>query len=390
MRLIDIFRIAVRMLRTNLLRSVLTILGIGLAISFIVALIGLGRGLQNTTIGTIIASKSLLSLDVESAEGGPILNEAVIEEIKNLPGIESISPVINMDGKVKLKQHLATTAVVAAYQNYFAMEGIIVTQGESFADDRKEVVISSKLLELLDTGIETALGKQIELTYTDPNNVNLYKKINNLTIVGVTAADNATSIYLPYALITQDGPVIFSSIKAAADSRTRVLSNRDIIQKKGFDVNSLVETLDSVKQFFDFVTIGLAIFGLIALTVASIGMFNTLTIALIQRTREIGIMKAVGVNNLTVKKLFLAEASIIGLFGGLVGVGLGVTLNAGVELIFNQVAGYYEGNSVDLFQYPDGFLVGMVIFPVILAILTGFYPAIRAAKINPLNALRYE
>lgn len=391
MQLLDVLRIAVRMLWTNWLRSLLTVLGIGVAISFIVVLIGLGYGLQSTTIGSIVRSKALLSLDVTAGlQEGQSLSAATLTELSALPDVTASSPVIVTNGQLAIDTELAAVAVTAANQTYLEMEGVEITTGQAFKNDSNEVVVSPQLLELLNLQASQVIGRTVRLSYTDPNNENENKSLDEMTIVGVTSPTDAPAVYLPYSLMIKTGEVKLTSIKLVATDRDAVVSLRNQIMNKGYEVASLVETLDQAKRIFGWATAALATFGTIALIVASIGMFNTLTIALIERTREIGIMKAIGVTDRAVKRLFLAEAGIIGLLGGLVGVFIGVLLGVIFEAILNQVGESYQANAVELFQYPPGFLISIIIFPVLISMATGLYPAIRAAKLNPLKALRYE
>ncbi len=391
MRLIDVFRIALRMLRTNLLRSILTILGIGVAIMLIVMLIGLGYGLQQIAIGSIVQSKALLSVDVNPLpeQGRPITFD-VLSEIKQLPGAKEVSPVINAGGELRVRDKLVSVAITAASQNFLDMDGIQLTRGHSFEDGKLEVIVSPEVLQLAELQPEEVLNLETRLNYNDPNNQNQSAFLEHLKIVGITEAAETPTIYLPYGLFVKDNTTPLSSIKVVGQDRAAVVKLQEAISQKGFQVETLLETLDQARKIFNWVTIGLTMFGLIALVVASIGMFNTLTIALLERTREIGIMKAIGVTDITVKRLFLAEAAIIGLAGGVSGIVMGLATDYSLSYFLNRVTIHFGGLPVQLFNYPPGFLLGMVLFPMVLALGTGLYPAIRAARLNPLTALRYE
>ena len=119
-------------------------------------------------------------------------------------------------------------------------------------------------------------------------------------------------------------------------------------------------------------------------------MFNTLTIALLERTQEIGIMKSLEASNSDVKKTFLVEAILIGFLGGASGILLGIGASEVFNFGVNKLTGSLGGNEVDLFYIPAEFMLMILIFSTTVGLLTGFYPARRAAKLNPLDALRYK
>lgn len=391
MRWIDVIRIAIRMLRTNLLRSLLTILGIGVAISFIVILIGFGYGLQTITIGSILQSKELLSLDVRADDKtGSVIGNQTVAELRQLAGVTGASPVIITSGQIQIGPQLAAVAVSAGNQDYLEMEGVQIQTGQAFKDGQRQVVVSPAVLDLVNLSPLQALGQIVTMSYTDPNNASDLKKLDNLVIVGISGSTDGPTVFLSYELLNPEGTAKLSLIKLVVKDRPAVLSIRDRVTQKGYQVESLVDTLDEARRVFGYATVGLVTFGIIALIVASIGMFNTLTIALIERTREIGVMKAIGVTDRAVKRLFLAEAAIIGLFGGFFGTLIGIMIGLTIEMLVNRLAVNNQALPLDLFQYPPGFLLGIILFPVLLSILTGLYPAIRAAKLNPLQALRYE
>jgi putative ABC transport system permease protein len=119
-------------------------------------------------------------------------------------------------------------------------------------------------------------------------------------------------------------------------------------------------------------------------------MFNTMTIALLERTQEIGIMKALGATSLDIWNMFLAESVIIGFFGGLGGIIMGMVGGELFNYGINLLAGALGGESIDMFYTPYWFVFLIIIFSTFVGLITGFYPARRAANINALEALRYK
>jgi putative ABC transport system permease protein len=186
-----------------------------------------------------------------------------------------------------------------------------------------------------------------------------------------------------------DQPV-YSSISVRVKNPTQVQVVEDAIKKMGFSTFSLLDASQSLRTFFKVLDLFLLIFGSLALAVASIGIVNTLVMAILERRREIGIMKAIGASDGDVKKLFFAEAGAMGILGGIAGVGLGWAIGR----IINFATNIYlrrESLTPDTFWSVPWWLVVLAIgFSLLVSLMSGLYPAGRAAKLDPVQALRYE
>jgi putative ABC transport system permease protein len=162
------------------------------------------------------------------------------------------------------------------------------------------------------------------------------------------------------------------------------------IKKMGFNTFSIVDVTSGLRQVFAVIDLFLGAFGSLALAVASIGIVNTLVMAILERRREIGIMKAVGASDMDVRKIFLAEAAVLGLCGGV----FGVTLGWAIGRIINFGAGVYmQSQGVpkqDFWFVPWWLVLGALVFSLVASLLSGAYPAARAARLDPVEALRYE
>jgi putative ABC transport system permease protein len=390
MRWIDVFSISIKMLRTNLLRSLLTVFAIGTAIGLIVVLVGVGYGVQNITIGSIVHSQSLLSMDVTAGkDGAPALNQAALKTIGQVTGVADLSPVFTVVGQLKVGDNLISNTLEAGDASIQDMEGVKVATGRQFAEGKSEVVVSPQAVQLLGTTPAAIIGKQGSLSFVNPVTQQTEAVPGLVTIVGVSD-ENTTSLFAPYALFSGLPDVQMTSAKVLAKDRNGVIESQAAMEALGYGVSSLIDTLDSAQQVFGYITWGLVVIAAIALVVAAIGMFNTLTITLLERTREIGIMKSIGITDRTVLRLFLSEAAMIGFLGGLAGIILGLLVSLIIDQIVYHLAIHYGGTAIHIFAWPSFFLLSMLLYPILLAIVTGLYPALRAANLNPLKALRYE
>jgi putative ABC transport system permease protein len=186
-----------------------------------------------------------------------------------------------------------------------------------------------------------------------------------------------------------DQPV-YSSVSVRVKNPSQIRAVEDAVKKMGFNTFSILDATRSMQQFFAVLDLFLGIFGSLALAVASIGIVNTLVMAILERRREIGIMKAIGASDGDVKKLFFAEAGAMGILGGVVGVILGWAIGQVINLGTNI---YLKRQSLppEHFWAVPLWLVGAaILFAFIVSLLSGLYPAGRAARLDPVQALRYE
>jgi len=165
---------------------------------------------------------------------------------------------------------------------------------------------------------------------------------------------------------------------------------REQLLTHGLLVSALSETVDQARKVFNIVRLILGLFGIITLVVSAIGMLNTMTIALLERTQEVGIMKAIGASDFDIWKLFLAEAMIMGFFGGVGGIAMGYLSANLFNLGINALAKAFGGQSLNFFQTPSWFVLTIVMFSVTVGMITGLWPARRASRLDPLDALKYK
>lgn len=209
-------------------------------------------------------------------------------------------------------------------------------------------------------------------------------------ITGVVEDDASAYIYIPFIDMRKIGVSNFSQLKVITKDKIRLASVREEVETLGFRTSSTADTVNSIERLFKNVRLLLAILGMVALGVAVLGMFNTLTVSLLERTREIGGMKAMGMLSGEVKDLFLAEAMIMGLTGGVGGLTLGFMAGKGLSLLVSSLAAVRGQGFLNLSYIPPFFSLFILISSFVVGILTGLYPARRATKISALNALRYE
>jgi putative ABC transport system permease protein len=164
----------------------------------------------------------------------------------------------------------------------------------------------------------------------------------------------------------------------------------ETVKKMDFSAYSYLDATKSMRRFFAVLDMFLGIFGSLALAVASLAIVNTLVMAVLERRREIGIMKALGASDADVQKLFFAEAATMGLIGGALGVALGWVIGRIINFGTNLYLQRMKLPAENLWTVPLWLAAGAIAFALLVSVLAGIYPASRAAKLDPVRALRYE
>jgi ABC-type antimicrobial peptide transport system permease subunit len=180
-----------------------------------------------------------------------------------------------------------------------------------------------------------------------------------------------------------------ATVRVDDPSATKEVSRR--LTEMGFSTFSLFNQLDEIRTFFLVVNSALGLLGSISLLVASLGIANTMIMSILERTREIGIMKAIGADDREIKLIFFVEAAVIGFAGGVVGaLGAWGVARLANFLTFKFVLQPKGASYIDFFSLPPYLWLGAILFAMIVAILAALYPAARAARIDPVRALRHD
>lgn len=400
MKFIDIIKLSTRMFRARTSRTLLTILGMSVGIGAILFLVSLGYGLQKTLLERITTSESLLTLDVSEAKSDMIaLDDSMIEKIKNINGVTEISPSFQLIAQGHVSDISADVAVNSVLPSYFRLGGIKTNNGNLFDDNNKEnIIVSSSVAQIFGKSSDEIIGQEMDFTFLIPEEAkegelqSNFKRINYSVKYKVSGVINGeeNTVYL-HADSLQDLKINkFNQLKVKCRDSEVMKIIRDKILELGLLVSSLSDTVDQANQVFSIIQIILMLFGIVALVVSAIGMFNTMTITLMERTEEIGIMKSIGSSNGAISLMFITEAAIMGFLGGIGGIIIGFLGGKLFNLIINFIANRMGGQSVNLFYSPPLFVGGIVIFAAVVGFLTGVIPARRASKIDPLDALRYK
>jgi putative ABC transport system permease protein len=382
-----------------------------------------------------------------------ILDEPTRQDIEHLPNVLEAYPDIRLITELRYEDKPHLTMIAALPASAKSNDAFETVQGQFFSSDMAPEAILQKAFaeELLGRtpkpGLDETkaaelaaplLGKELIMRYAQreapqttsstpakdssarSDNQNLadaaYSVVSReqkLKIVGVADLDpesmrgpTRARVFLPLRLAESlhvmqptdlreisraatDQPV-YSSVSVRVKNPSQVQKVEDAIKKMGFNTFSILDASRSIQQFFKVLDVFLGIFGSLALAVAFIGIVNTLVMAILERRREIGIMKAIGASDGDIRKLFFAEAGAMGILGGIVGVALGWAIGQVINLGTNVYLKRQSFPPEHFWSVPWWLVAFALLFSFLVSLAAGLYPAGRAARLDPVQALRYE
>lgn len=404
----DLFDISIKNLFSKRKRSFIAIFGVALGIGFTVLLISLGFGLESLIISRTASINQLKHIEVFPAIGESVeLNDDSINSIKDLSGVNKVLPLIGIAGKISYQESNLDIVIYGVQSEYLKNSDSLIIDGEYFKSDNlyvpedgersNEVVINKALLDLLelDNGIvneDIKLGYLLEnnISTTDDEEIENELTFNDFSVTGVIESEDVPVAYIPIEVLRDAESSKYSQLKVISFSQDEVGELRGKINALGFRTSSILDTIEQIESLFSSVRIIFGVIGLISLFIASLGMFNTLTVSLLERVREVGLMKVMGANSREIRRLFLSEAISMGVLGGVIGIIIGLVSAFILTLILSIISLAQGGDYISLFVLPFNTIVLIIVLSGFTGILTGFYPSRRATNIPALDALRYE
>lgn len=404
MNLSECVRVALEGLSANKVRSALTMLGVIIGVGAVIAMIAIGQGAREQTMNAIqsMGTNVLAVMSGQSRTGavrggmGSVqtltYDDAVAIE-KGCSDIVKVSPELRMNGKVKYKRMNTSTTILGTSPDYPAIRNFQIDKGRWFTD--VDVRSMRRVGIIGPTAAENLFGQSSPL--------NKVVRINgiNCKIVGMTKAKGSSGfsdpddqIFLPIttAMRRVFGVDFIRSISCQArtmDQMTEASTQiEDLLRKRhkigpasqsDFMVRNQAEFMETADQTSRTFTMLLAGIAAVSLLVGGIGIMNIMLVSVTERTREIGIRKAVGAKSRDILLQFLIESVVLSLLGGFIGILFGI----GSAKLLAQTAGWQVAISVPTVLLAFGFAAGVGVF-------FGMYPAKKASALRPIDALRYE
>jgi putative ABC transport system permease protein len=397
--LVEALRIALRSLRANRLRSVLTTTGIVIGVSAVIILVALGNGIQAGFTEQFASLTTQISVTptTDDASARPLTDGDVdaLGRKAQAPDIVTVVPIVTGSALLQGQPGYRTgiTGTTAAYADVTDLELVV----GSFFDEQQErgkdkvVILGTRpVSELFGGDAGAAVGQRIRIGRT------------SFRVIGVAKPSQSDDVaYLPieaarsYVLGGSDDvdrvivtaasgaavPTATSQITAILDARHQITDPTE----RDYDAQAQQDFIDQATQFLTFLTLFTTAIAAISLIVGGIGVANIMLVSVTERTREIGIRKAIGATRRAILQQFLLESTVLAGLGGMLGVlvGLGVSFLGGTVL----------PRLVPDFPVPvvsPGSVVIALAISLLIGLVAGGYPANRAAKLRPIEALRYQ
>lgn len=380
---------------TKKLRSTITIIGVVIGIGSIFFLLSLGLGLQNLVTNELVGNQSVKSIDISSPNSNIVaLNAENVERISNLSNIEKIGVSYSFASSLKLNGSEIDTITYGIDKPYQDLSDFNIARGKLFEENQTvDAYLNTAALEAvgITDNLDQVIGQKLDLVIplkTDDQETELDQ---TFTITGVIDSGAGSEIFVPSIIFEQQGIENYSQAKAIVTESGNIADTRKQIESLGFETTSPIDTIDQINQIFRYFNVVLVGFGAIGMIVAVLGMFNTLTISLLERTREIGLMIALGGRHMDMRRLFILESILLSLIGSVVGIVLAIIAGSIINESLNRFAtGRGVSDGFDIFATPLWLIGSLIIFMSLVGLVVVFLPARRAQRINPIDALRRE
>lgn len=388
MAVMQSIKMALRSIRSNKLRAILTMLGIIIGVSSVIVLVSIAQGsAKNVTsqinqLGTNLLTVNTYSTDIE-------LTEDNISELSDLDGVKAVAPVVS--GRVYVKKDRTSSQITLTGTNaaYSTVRDAKVSQGRFITDldveYRQKIVVLGSETAATFFGASNPIGQYIQVSGTS------YKVVGVLASKGSSLGQSGDNVIIVPLSTGQRlvGSTTISTVYLQGKSEDQMdfvmnevkLSLASMYPGKSdnYGVTNQQDVVDTMSSVSDTMTMMLGGIASISLLVGGIGIMNIMLVSVSERTKEIGIRKAIGAKRRDVLLQFLIEAIVLSSLGGLIGILFGLGLGKVVSSLMSLTI-----------SYSPTVILSSFLFSLVVGVVFGVFPANKASKLNPIQALRYQ
>ena len=376
----------------------------------------------------------------EHPENAPVLDQPARDQMAHLKYVTEVEPEVRVMGEILYGGQTHFGFVTGLPMSARENEAFDNLQGKFFSGSAADEVILMEEFakELNPTDPKQLIGQEVTLRYgerqalpadssgrpqlsgaqdnssggNDGFGFSVVRKTQTLKVVGIIHEEpyggmrtvSRGRIFLPVDLTEKLNMAQFTDMRSSlrGGGKTymtltvrvkdpgKVSEVQDAINKMGFRTFSVLDATKSLRRFFTVLDLFLGIFGSLALAVATLAIINTLVMAVLERRREIGVMKAIGASDGDVKRLFFTEAGAMGFFGGVLGILLGLAIGEAINVGTGIYLHRHQLPAEAVWIMPSWLIVAAIAFSILVSLLAGLYPASRAARLDPVQTLKYE
>ena len=397
MSFLETFQLSLKNIWGSKMRTFLTMLGIIIGVTAVIVIVGLGNGMQGYIEDSFadMGTDSLTVMILGRGSSRSVSEEQMYELVEeNQDTLKLISPTVSVSFSPKIGSDTTSSSVTGVSEDYFTMKGYDIAQGRGL-----------QYMDMENRAKVCVIGQYLNMAYFGGNAVGQTLKVgpNTLTVVGVMAAETDDleeggtddCVFLPYStaarmsftgtignytITVQDKNNISGAIAVVEDALYQIFEDDD-----AYNVSSMSEMLDTMNSMVNMIIYILAAIAAISLVVGGIGIMNIMLVSVTERTREIGIRKALGAKEGAIMRQFVIEAATTSALGGVLGILLGFGLSSVATVVITNIleAKLTVSPSMGAVLLAFGVSTG-------IGIVFGYLPAKKAARLNPIDALRYE
>jgi len=389
-------RIAFSNLFFKKLRTTLTVIGVVVGIGAVVFLLAFGYGLRDLVTKQVVDSNSIRTIDINQANPTILaLDTETEQKIEGFNDVESVSRVFSYAGQVNYSNSKTGVVVFGTDQQYMDLNAFALTAGKAVnLKDPNTAVANSSFLKAI--GIkdpQKILNKNLDLTIQIPKDLRPDGMEGDiavsLKVVSVIDSGSGSELFINKSVFTDRRIDTASQAKILVANKEAVGDLQKRIASLGFTTASPYDTVAQIDQVFGVLNYIFLGFGGIGLVIAVLGMFNTLTITLLERTKEIGLMRTLGARKKDIQRLFVLESMGLSFLGGSFGVLTAMAISKGVDHFLNSLAGSRGlSESISVFSFQTSLVSQVIVGSAFLGLVVVYFPARRASKMSAIEALR--